>query len=246
MSNDSQELFNIHAFSCLTRLEMNEEFDSLDFNAGEAVKSHQFITWEKKNTPIKLPEDLKSFYLMFNGIKIIWKVLIGENPIDIGSMTLNRLEDFKRIPVEGIFLSSEWLDYSIQIINPSTTAAFIIDSYCEVGDIVLVYTAEVNTEKKPFMKGGVNNPTVWLIDLSCRWHFIASNFSDYLRLMYAHLGIIGWQEAFVPEGLTTVTRQWMNIFCKERLLVDIFNRNTLIHKRVQSAAKSQSNASSKT
>lgn len=33
-------------------------------------------------------------------------------------------------------------------------------------------------------------------------------------------GIFGWQYAFTPEGLAGPTKDWMNMFCKERLIVD--------------------------
>jgi hypothetical protein len=65
------------------------------------------------------------------------------------------------------------------------------------------------------------NPEVWYQDRSARWHFLSSSFSDYLRLMVVHAGVHGWQLAFTPEGLPPLTQQWMNLFARERLLMDL-------------------------
>jgi tubulin polyglutamylase complex subunit 2 len=65
------------------------------------------------------------------------------------------------------------------------------------------------------------NPEVWYQDRSARWHFLSSSFSDYLRLMVVHAGVHGWQLAFTPEGLPPLTQQWMNLFSKERLIMDL-------------------------
>jgi hypothetical protein len=34
---------------------------------------------------------------------------------------------------------------------------------------------------------------VWFRDLEGRWGFLADSFSNYYRMMIAHLGIISWQ-----------------------------------------------------
>lgn len=65
---------------------------------------------------------------------------------------------------------------------------------------------------------------IWFIDENHRhWSYICATFSDYMRLMIVHLGIIGWQGAFTPEGLSATTKEWMSAFVKERLAVDLFN-----------------------
>jgi hypothetical protein len=38
--------------------------------------------------------------------------------------------------------------------------------------------------------------------------------------MVVHLGIIGWQYAYTDIGLDNVTRQWMRLYCPERLAAD--------------------------
>ena len=38
--------------------------------------------------------------------------------------------------------------------------------------------------------------------------------------MVVHLGIVGWQYAYTDIGLDNVTRQWMRLYCPERLAAD--------------------------
>ena len=236
-NNEAKELFNSISLSCLSNLESNDEFDSLNFHYNEGLKSHQFVVWEKKNIPYKLPEDFRMFYSLFNGLSAPWKVQIGAKSIEIGKFSLNKIEDLKRISVEGIFPSND--DHHLSQSTSQKNSGFIIDS-CEVGDIILLYPRETDdqilnsidlmTTLSPLKKQHAANsiiPSVWLVDLSLRWHYISANFSDYMRLMYAHMGVHGWQQTFTPEGLSEITTQWMNIFCKSRLCVDLYHESKI-------------------
>lgn len=40
-----------------------------------------------------------------------------------------------------------------------------------------------------------------------RWYFLASNFTKYFRMMVVHLGILGWQQAFSPTGVSPATEK---------------------------------------
>ena len=52
------------------------------------------------------------------------------------------------------------------------------------------------------------------------WHYVAPSFSCYYRLLLVHLGILGWQNAYTPGGLSPLTVQWMRLYCPERLMYD--------------------------
>ncbi|CAN0515808.1 unnamed protein product [Ectocarpus sp. 12 AP-2014] len=128
-------------------------------------------------------------------------------------------------------------------------AAFCVDSSCEVGRVALVYggtpvmgsggdgdfgerrerpgnssnssTREKDSSRnKASARQELSNPEVWLQDLSCRWHFLADGFTSYFRMMVLHLGVLGWQQAFTPVGLSPTTEQCMRLFCPDRLLFD--------------------------
>ncbi|CAN0091622.1 unnamed protein product [Ectocarpus sp. 4 AP-2014] len=133
--------------------------------------------------------------------------------------------------------------------SPYGIAAFCLDSSCEVGRVALVYggtpvmgsggdgqfgdrrerpgsSSNGNTREKDSGRNKtsaaqeLSNPEVWLQDLSCRWHFLADGFTSYFRMMVLHLGVLGWQQAFTPVGLSPTTEQCMRWFCPDRLLFD--------------------------
>ncbi|CAM9280137.1 unnamed protein product [Pylaiella littoralis] len=39
-------------------------------------------------------------------------------------------------------------------------------------------------------------------------------------MMVVHLGVLGWQQAFTPVGLSPNTEQCMRLYCPDRLLFD--------------------------
>ncbi|KAG8227813.1 hypothetical protein J437_LFUL010971 [Ladona fulva] len=45
-------------------------------------------------------------------------------------------------------------------------------------------------------------PNIWLLDRCFEWHFLASDFSHYFRMMLVHQGLPQWQFRFTPMGLT--------------------------------------------
>ncbi|TMW43144.1 hypothetical protein DOY81_011778 [Sarcophaga bullata] len=53
-----------------------------------------------------------------------------------------------------------------------------------------------------------NNPKVFLLELdSFKWVFLADNFSEYLRMAIAHLGLPYWELCFASCGLPSWTEQ---------------------------------------
>lgn len=214
-----KDLFDSVSMRCISQLESFEDVCTIDFLYSEGLSSHDFAIWEKRNSPYKLPDDFKGFYTLFNGISVMWKVMIGEKPTQIGNMSLNKIEDIKRVTVEGSFIECEWKGSKIPVPNPKTSVAFAIDSFTETGQIVFLFREVCTGQASEY-----DNPSVWLIDISLRWHYICASFSDYMRLMILHLGIFEWQHAFTPEGLSMTTQLWMGIFAKERLCTNLYQK----------------------
>ena len=54
-----------------------------------------------------------------------------------------------------------------------------------------------------FFKLGMpaENPEIWFLDRSLQWHFLATSFTNYYRLLIAHLGLPQWQMLFTDDGL---------------------------------------------
>eukprot|EP01035_Chromulina_nebulosa_P004278 gene4278-5822_t len=86
---------------------------SVSFSAGDSLPPDggpEAVLWEKKNAPLRLPADLRSFYAVFNGVDVSWSVdLTVERPAArVGEMRVNRIEDLRKIhlPSEHFFWGS--------------------------------------------------------------------------------------------------------------------------------------------
>lgn len=225
---DQRASFDKIALNIITYLESFPECRNVNFQCGDGAASHESLLWEKKNAPFKLPNDFKNFCSLFNGINLGWNVNIGDKNVQIGEIRVNRMDGVKRVPVEGTF-APLW-DNSASLPDPKRSSAFSLDSLSETGDIVFLYR-EPQTSLSSAGQEGLeisNSPEIWFVDLSARWHFICKSFTQYLRASVTHLGIYGWQLCYTLEGLPDTTQHWMNLFCKERLMVDRYWRERLL------------------
>jgi hypothetical protein len=232
---DKRTLFDKTALNVLSFLESCAECNSVDFTAGDELLPHEVLIWEKKNSPFKLPTDLKKFYSIFNGIQLRWNAEIGDKNITIGEIKLKKLDAIEKINSSDYFFDNKWKDVTISLPDMSKSTTFVIDS-CDCGEITFMYRS--NSANDDSYRGeGANssssfeNPEVWFVDRCGRFHYICPSFKQYLRLMVTHLGIRGWQLAFTPEGLPPETQQWMNIFCKERLITDLHSQAALLDRQ---------------
>ena len=208
-------------FKVLSYLESQEAVKDLDLITKDGILPHEIALWEKKNVPYLMSPDLKAFYSAFNGFLLRWSSEIGYNKVPVGEMRVNSIDAFIRIPIDGRFVTSELMQAGVSPPDPSTCAAFLLDSFCEYGHVVIIC-------RPPSRVGSVLEPEIWFQDLSAKWHFMCSSFKQYLRIMFLHLGISGWQMAFTSDGLPLWTQQWMKLFCKERLCIDLHNHASQI------------------
>jgi tubulin polyglutamylase complex subunit 2 len=229
--SEKRNIFDRLALGCITYLESFPECRSIAFQGNDAVPSTEVLLWERKHC--KLPSDLKAFYSIFNGFNLSWSIEIGDRVETIGEMRLHKLDNIARCTTE--FFVHERLpeDQCISAPSPKTCNLFVLDSSCTLGDIVLLYRINSILVSSPTASGSTissqsfsDEPEVWLLDNSARLSYIAKSFTHYLRLMVVHLGIQGWQAVFT-DSWTPTTQHWMNLFCKERLLVDRHYRHEL-------------------
>ncbi|XP_067664466.1 tubulin polyglutamylase complex subunit 2-like isoform X2 [Haliotis asinina] len=188
---------------------------------------HAVLTWEQRNCCL-LPEDLKSFYLTSNGFHFTWSVKLDNQTLTVGKMHINGVEQLNRLDVSSDKLTliqpsladldtdSDNDDPISGIEKPTFTGRnriYELDSCDGYSKVCLVYKEA---------KAGVSEPTVeiWFLDRALRWHFLASSFLEYYRLMLMHLGLPQWQYAFTDIGLSAQARQWFNMYAPIRLEVD--------------------------
>jgi len=225
-ASPQRALFDRTCLSIISYLETFDECSSVDFNGTLRATQRDIDAWEKKNLPYKLPTDLCAFYQMFDGFTLGYSTEVSGVLVPVGMLCLNALASLERLPIEGMFpghASTAGL----------TSAGFALDGRSEAGTTVLLYRSQEDRAAAQGASGGSDagcgssggtsyeSPEVWFQDRSARWHFLCASVSDFLRLMVVHVGVNGWQLAFSPEGLSPLTQQWMQLFARERLVMDL-------------------------
>lgn len=199
-------------------------FDSVSISVIQFLESHKGVTnvqffeiggcsqkdideWERNNKPFILPQDLKNFLKISDGLLLRWNIKLNNEAIPLGNMHINSLETIKKIKTTDQLLPPKPFSKNIDIIKDYT--AFSIDSAPD-GNVCFVYKNHEN-----------ENPEVWFQDYSCQWHYISEGFTEYYRLMIVHLGLPHWQYAFTSIGLDPITRVWFQFLSPERLAIDL-------------------------
>jgi hypothetical protein len=208
---DSRNVFDKIALGIISRLESMDDVLNVDFTYGEPAQSHNIAQWERRNIPYRLPEDMKALLSLFNGFSLIWRVEISGRVVPLGNIMLHNINDINKIDIVGNIINDKNL-------SKENSAAFLIHSCPEYGNICLLYRSNNNSNNDT---DNFSIPEIWYQDHLANWHFICNTFTQLMRIMVVHLGISGWQLAFTPEGLPLIARQWMNLFCKERLTIDL-------------------------
>lgn len=83
------------------------------------------------------------------------------------------------------------------IISGAKTKFFELDACQNAGKVCLVYTER---QKEELFK--LEESSIWFLDRSYCWHFLAESFSKYFRMMLVHLGLPQWQFLFTSMGPT--------------------------------------------
>eukprot|EP00756_Hemistasia_phaeocysticola_P016616 Hpha_TRINITY_DN15488_c0_g2::TRINITY_DN15488_c0_g2_i1::g.175575::m.175575/K16605/TPGS2; tubulin polyglutamylase complex subunit 2 len=159
--------------------------------------------WESRNHPHQLPEDLRSFLGISDGLLLRWGIKLGHEAIPaLGNMHINSLPAMVRAKEESVLGGSG---------ESQGRTAYVLDASPSThGRVLLVY------------KDGENStPSVWFESLDCQWYFVARTFTDYFRLLIMHLGLPAWCHSFTDTGLPPVTAEWFAFLSPERYRIDL-------------------------
>jgi len=164
--------------------------------------------------------------------------------LPVGNITVNPLCDLVRLcDVKSDSVNMDVMR-DLQILDrladngaPNFTEGskiFELDSSSDVGHVCLVYlddhqavaaaAAAAAAVNRPDFHSHEEQPSrasVWLLDTSYCWHFLAPNFSNYFRKSLVHMGLPHWQLKFTDMGLTSigeVSNSWY--------LARVYNRST--------------------
>lgn len=97
-TSNQKDLFDHISMSMVSYLELYDEVTKVDVQAkGNKNCKNEILLWEKTNFPYKIPNDMKDFYLTFNGVKVTWKVNIAGKHCIIGDFSLLPIEEIGKI-----------------------------------------------------------------------------------------------------------------------------------------------------
>jgi tubulin polyglutamylase complex subunit 2 len=223
-ARNAKAAFDEISLNVVSYLENHKEISGLQIAEKGPVTQRMLEQWEKDNYPFRLPDDLKSFLLLSNGLMIRWYMNLKDELCPLGCMHLNSIAQIKPISMVGARIRTNYNvpleesdDEDADPLAQSRTAqefgpwAFDLDASCTSGRVALVYA-----EKSPSAA-----PAVWFQDLACTWHEAAAGFADYFRVMCMHLGLPNWQYCFSDVGMDAVTTQWLRLLAPERCFVDM-------------------------
>lgn len=163
------------------------------------------IRWEEKNA-CELPEDLKKFYTMSDGLEIRWSCKTGANnvlPMYIGKMYINSLDDLNRISYSGSKSSmidelNDFAENDTPKFNSQVWHIFELDPCDGQGRVCLVYNSH-------------HDVSIWFLDRSLHFYRLASSFTDYYRLLLLHCGLPYWQYKYTDFGIPPYILHWYYI-----------------------------------
>ena len=210
------EIFEQISDSVISFLENHPGVTEVEFNERHGVIETQIQGWEDENSPHKLPDDMRSFLLISDGLLLQWKIKMNLLTKPLGQMHFNSLRDI--VPFRlGSYVLRRLGEDPIDL-EAEEIMVFDLDKKVLNGRLGLVYR-------------GINSkPQIYFQDLSGDWFFIANSFTDYFRLMVMHLGLPNWQYAFTDVGLDTTSQQWFRFLSPERLAIDIKSRKKQVKK----------------
>lgn len=157
--------------------------------------------------------------------------------LPIGNVTINplselvRLCDIKSDTVNmNVMRDLQMLDRLSDKSTPNFTEnskIFELDSSLDVGHVCLVYLDDraadgaatvATTADRPnnfHLQEEPSTASVWLLDTTYCWHYLAPNFSNYFRKALVHMGLPHWQLKFTDMGLTSIgeVRRALSVIC---------------------------------
>ncbi|XP_070175307.1 tubulin polyglutamylase complex subunit 2-like isoform X2 [Littorina saxatilis] len=207
------------------------------------VERPVIIAWEQRNTTL-LPEDLKSFFMTTDGFHLTWSVKMENGPLPVGRLHINGIGHFVRLnpPTDTVpsvapslcDLDFDSDDESDEPSKPKFSGGFRLfelDNCDNYGRVCVVYRepkqscgesdSESDSVDTDFTCSGELTSEIWFLDRGMNWHYLASSFTDYFRLMIMHLGLPHWQYAFTDMGVPPQAKQWFHMYAPTRLEIDI-------------------------
>lgn len=186
---DARDVFDRMTLGMIQTLERRLHVWDVRWLETEAATMADLTKWEMANC-YTLPAELKNFYLSFNGLTIVWTTAAaGDCCVPLGRLHIAPLSELKPIKDDNK-LPKQLLSVLPQSHTlPENVTPFSLD--CCQGDMTVAV----------LLGSGAAASQVWLKDMADGWHYLASSFIEYYRLMTLHLGLPHWQLGLTSLGL---------------------------------------------
>lgn len=172
--------------------------DTMTLERTSGLTECEILQWEVKNG-VRLPEDLRDFYSACDGFKFSWYITTTENEEDDQELA-GRIDIHPLRSIYQVFGYETKNNFDVELIDNHyvlnlglESKLFAIETIEGVGRIILVYL------RLQYL------PTIWLYTENCKFYFLADDFTSYMRMSIAHLGIPEWQLTFTPQPVSETT-----------------------------------------
>lgn len=177
------------------------------------VPEADILQWEFKHG-IRLMDDMRSFYAATDGFLYAWNLNEPDesNNIVFGKIEVNPLSQF--LHVHYILEQHHSANMKLGL----ESKVFELCKVDDTGKVVVVYVHPHST------------PNIWLCTSNTEFYHIANNFTTYIRMAVAHLGIPEWQYSFTPQGVSEgcqVSKHLPLMSCMDNTFFIYFHQNTL-------------------
>ncbi|CAG0878726.1 unnamed protein product [Darwinula stevensoni] len=206
MGNGGREMGKIRA-SEFARPRRIPGVEGIQLQVQKPCDKLSITSWEQRYCCL-LPSDLRNFYLAHDGFELSWKWKPKQGEaFPLGLMKINSLSRLRRIR-HNYYGQSEMTEGSVyhdsslqQQISEMTGfsgrwKAYELDSCNGKGKVCLVYGQKGEDLKLP----PPTEAQIWFMDVSYDWHYLASSFTHYFRMMLMNLGLPYWQYSYTSVG----------------------------------------------
>ncbi|CAL8078319.1 unnamed protein product [Calicophoron daubneyi] len=151
--------------------------------------------WEQFNS-CRIPDDLRNFYSTTDGVHLSWCSLSNDSKSQVGQIKISSLEGLVREELRILgddsppnadidLFASETFGFSREA---WPKRLFVIER-CRNSSTVAILIEDQDSG-------------VYLINRDASVYKLCGNFTQYIRLAVAHLGVLDWQAWYTPAGPT--------------------------------------------
>ncbi|ETI34152.1 hypothetical protein, variant [Phytophthora nicotianae CJ01A1] len=123
-------------------LQAHERVSRVESKPFVGATQMEFGLWEQKNSPNMLPEDLRRFYSIANGLSVKWFAPFCEKTTLVGHFLLNSLQDLHRLSITDLPSKCRAADMhrlDMKKISHKELVGFSLEASPKYGTVVLIY-----------------------------------------------------------------------------------------------------------